>query len=214
MTKVWIATATTCVLAVAGSAQAATYYFTQDFCDHGCGASPSTPVGYVKTSVESPGVIDVTVTLTNGGDFHDTNDPQHHALAFDLSGAPTITISDLGAPFTSDGMEAPSNVDGDGAGTFEYVINFPHSNHPAAISSFSFDISGPGVTLASFVADAKHIFFASDIWAGPGQSGHTGNVGTGAASTPEPAAWSLMLVGLGGLGVAMRARRRAIAEAA
>ena len=30
----------------------------------------------------------------------------------------------------------------------------------------------------------------------------------GLASVPEPAAWSMMLIGLGGLGTAMRARRR------
>jgi hypothetical protein len=36
----------------------------------------------------------------------------------------------------------------------------------------------------------------------------------GLASVPEPAAWSMMLIGLGGLGTAMRARRRGTAARA
>ena len=205
----WIAAATS-VLAAAGSAQATTYYFVVDACTGGCGASPSTPVGTVVTSVDSPGVIDVTVTLTSGGAFHDTNDPQHHALAFDLAGTPTITVSDLGAPFTANGSQAPSSVGGDGLGTFEYVINFPKTRSPPVETTFSFDISGPGVGLNSFASNGQ-VYFLSDIWAGPGQSGNTGDVGAlPGAAVPEPASWALMLLGFGGLGAAMRSRRRAI----
>jgi hypothetical protein len=36
----------------------------------------------------------------------------------------------------------------------------------------------------------------------------------GLSGVPEPAAWSMMLIGLGGLGTAMRARRRAMAARA
>jgi hypothetical protein len=208
--------AATCALAVAGSAQATTYYFVKDSCTGGCGASPSTPVGKVVTSVESPGVIDVTVTLFKGT-FHDTDDKNHHALAFDLAGTPTITVSDLGSPFTANGVQSPSAPGGVGAagfGTFEYVINFPKQKKTVPVeTSFSFDISGLGLKLSSFVSNTQ-AYFTSDIWTG-NQTGNTGNVAAlaGDASVPEPAAWALMLVGLGGLGASMRSQRRAVAQA-
>jgi hypothetical protein len=211
----WIAATAACALAAAGSAQATTYFFVVDGCTGGCGASPTTPVGTVVTSQEAPGVIDVLVTLTNGGAFHDTDDRQHHALAFDLSGTPTITVSDLGTPFTANGSQASSTVDDAGLGTFEYVINFPKVKGAVPVeTSFSFDITGPGVTLDSFVSNGT-AYFGSDIWAGPLQTGNTGNVGAlpGAGpGVPEPATWAMMIVGMGLAGTALRRRRTLLAS--
>jgi hypothetical protein len=188
-----------------------TYLFTNDYCTGGCGPLP---VGSVVTSDAEPGVIDVVVTLFHGA-FHDSASPQDHALAFDLTGTPNITVSDLqDTPFlTADGPEAPGTVHADGAGTFEYAINFPHVGHPPLITQFSFDISGPGVTLASFAPDSLGNFFATDIWAGSSlgpQTGNTGDVGAVLASPiPEPTSWALMLVGFGTFGALLRARRAA-----
>ena len=210
----WMAAAATCALVAAGSAQATTYYFVVDACSGtgGCGASPSTPAGTVVTAAESPNLVDITVTLTNGGAFHDTNDPEHHALAFDLSNTPTITVSDLGSPFTADGAEAPSTVHGDGLGTFEYVINFPKAKKSVPdVTSFSFDIAGPGVGLNSFASNGK-VYFLSDIWAGPGETGNTGDIGAlPGPSVPEPATWAMMIVGMGLAGTALRRRRTLLA---
>jgi hypothetical protein len=125
-------------------------------------------------------------------------------------------VTDLASPFTANGMQAPGSVSAAGFGTFEYVIDFPKQKKSVPKeTSFNFDISGVGVTLAlsSFVSNAQ-AYFTSDIWTG-NQTGNTGNVAAlaGDASVPEPAAWALMLVGLGGLGALMRSQRRAAAQA-
>lgn len=224
--SIWMGAVAVGILAAAGSAQATTYWFVNDYCSNsGCGASTSTPVGEVVTSLGSGGLVDVTVTLFNGATFHDTNDSQHHALAFDLVGAPTITVSNLvqSPPFVMEGAQSAHTVDGDGAGMFEYEINFPHSDSPPVETSFSFSISG--ATLDDFTPNPVKMgkggnYFASDIWAGPGQTGNTGNVGAVKcdscvipSNVPEPATWALMLVGVSGLGASMRSRRRVLAQA-
>ena len=213
----WMAAAAACGLAAAGSAQATTYNFVEDACSGGCGASPATPVGTVVTTLESPGVINVLVTLTNGGAFHDTNNKEQHALVFDLTGSPNISVSGLVAPFTANGAQAPSSVSASGFGTFEYFIEFPKETHPPDETSFSFDVSstsGPALGLDSFVSNGR-AFFATDIWAGPGESGHTGNVGALPAgngrSVPEPATWAMMIAGMGLVGTTLRRRRTLIA---
>lgn len=198
----------------ASSAHATVYYFTVDGCTGGCGASPSTPVGNVDVEAGTgadAGLVEVTVTLTNGGAFHDTNDPQHHALAFSLAGSPSITISDLGAPFTANGVQAASTVSANGLGNFEYVVNFPKQKGTVPdITSFSFDIAG--INVNDFVVNSHKLFFATDMWAGPGETGNTGGVGApgGSPGVPEPATWALMLVGFGLAGTALR-RRTAVA---
>ncbi len=188
-------------LCAAPGAQANVYSFTQDGCSGsgsgGCGASPSTPVGSVTTELESPGVIGVTVTLTSGA-FHDSSDPQHHALVFNLAGDPSITISDLLAPFTANGAQSAGSHGAAPFGSFSYVINFRHASHPPVETSFSFDISAPGLTLNSFEAN-KGVYFVSDIWAKANQTGHTGNVGA-VSGVPEPATWAMLTLGFAGLG--------------
>jgi hypothetical protein len=187
-------------LFAASGAQANVYNFVLDGCTGGCGASPATPVGSVVTELESPGVIGVTLTLTSGA-FHDAKDPQHHALVFDLAGAPKISISDLGSPFTANGSQSAGSVDASPFGTFEYVINFPHQKNPPVETTLSFDVtavSGPALTLSSFLSNGN-AFFASDIWANANQSGNGGNVGALAAGVPEPATWALMIAGFAGI---------------
>ncbi|MHB8530585.1 MAG: PEPxxWA-CTERM sorting domain-containing protein [Caulobacteraceae bacterium] len=204
MRKALAAGAATLAVALAGSAQAATYLLTLDGCTGGCGTAP---FGKVVTSQEGTGTVDVTVTLFNGAIFHDTNDPQHHALVFDLTGSPTVTISDLGSPFTADGTQAAGSNSASPFGDFEYVINFPHEKKPPAISTFSFDVSAASLTPASFTftySDFGHVLFATDII---GANGNTGNVGALAGAVPEPASWAMMLIGFLGLGALLRRRR-------
>ncbi len=198
----------------APGAQANVYSFTQDGCSGGgCGASLSTPVGTVTTESESADVIGVTVTLTSGA-FHDTNDSEHHALAFNLAGDPSITISDLLAPFTANGAQSAGSHRASPFGSFSYVINFPHESDPPTVTSFSFDISAPGLTLDFFVP-SKGVYFVSDIWAqANNRDSNTGNVGATSA-VPEPATWAMLTLGFAGLGfVGYRKTKGAVALAA
>jgi hypothetical protein len=156
----------------------------------------------------APGEIGVTVTLTQAGaQFHDTGDPEHHALAFDLTGSPSITIANLPSPFTADGVQTAGSVGGDGAGSFEYEIEDPHvSGPPAGITSFSFDILGTGLTVSDFIPNGNGNYFATDI---VGANGKTGNVGANTFSaTPEPATWAVMMIGFGAIGAMIRRSRR------
>ena len=79
--------------------------------------------------------------------------------------------------------------------------------------------SGRAATLIGDSAHASYLFPGSTTVSqnlggqAVGGSAPVGNL-PGLASVPEPAAWSMMLIGLGGLGTAMRARRRAMATRA
>ncbi|MDB5436644.1 MAG: hypothetical protein JWR47_2901 [Phenylobacterium sp.] len=190
----------------ASMANATVYVFTQDACTGTCGTGPFGTVT-VTNDASLANTLDFVVQLAAGETFHDTNDPQHHALTFDLVGNPTITISGLGSPFTASTPQAAGSTSAAGFGTFDYVINLPKGSDDP--SSFSFKATGAGpLTLDFNTVGANQIYFTTDIF---GANGNTGNIGailqTG-GGVPEPASWALMLVGFGGLGAALRHRRR------
>lgn len=198
-------------LAAASSAQAASlvYTFTIDGCSISCGSGP-----FGKVEVDGNGTtsVDFTVTLFGDNTFHDTNDPQHHALAFNFDGGPSITISGLVSPFTANAAQTAGSHGASPFGDFDYVVNFPHQTNPPALNTFSFTAtSASALTLTSTSSTKGDVFFATDIW---GLNGNTGNVGALGPSTgtPEPATWAMMLVGFGGMGALLR-RRRAVAAA-
>jgi hypothetical protein len=191
-------------LGAAGMANATVYTFTQDACTGTCGTGPFgtvtvTPDGALANT------LDFAVQLFGTETFHDTDDKNHHALTFDLVGNPTITISGLGAPFTTNGTQAAGSTPAPSFGSWDYVINLPKGS--ADPSSFSFKATGTApLTLDFNTVGANHIYFASDI---VGANGNTGNVGATllAGGVPEPASWALMLIGFGSLGAALRHRR-------
>jgi len=80
-------------------------------------------------------------------------------------------------------------------------------------------IGAPAGHAATLIGDSIHLFpnsttVSQDLGGrGVGASTTVSNT-TGIASVPEPAAWSMMLIGLGGLGTALRARRRGTAARA
>jgi hypothetical protein len=188
----------------ASMANATVFTFTQQSCSTSCGTGPFGTVTVTDDAVLA-NTLDFVVELAAGETFHDTNDPQHHALTFNLVGDPTITISGLGSPFTANGLQAAGSTSAAGFGSFDYVINLPKGSDDP--SSFSFKATGDGpLTLDFNTVGANHIYFTTDIF---GTTGQTGNVGAvlGTGGVPEPASWALMLVGFGGLGAALRHRR-------
>jgi hypothetical protein len=184
----------------AAAGQAAVYDLTQNFCSSTCAPNP---YGTVTVTQNGPDGLAVTVSLLGGNQFHDTNDSQHHALMFDLANS-SITISGLPSPFTANGSQsnASGGVDGDGAGSWDFVLNYPHhSGPPAGITSYSFDITATSaLSPLSFLTNGKGLYFATDILA---FNGNTGNVGSNSfTAVPESSTWAMMLVGFADLGLA------------
>lgn len=172
------------------------------------------PFGTVKVT-EVAGALDFVETLTGGFKFHSGN-ATHSAFAFDLTGDPAITVSSLSSGFakaTGTSFSEPP------FGSFDYAFKCTGcgKGYAGGLSGpLSFkvtSVAGP-LTLASLQANAisgAKVYFTTDV---VNSAGNTGNVGAIAASsaTPEPAAWALMIVGVGGVGAALR-RRNAIVSA-
>jgi hypothetical protein len=193
----------------------------QDGCTGSCNPNANDNVTVVD---DGSGTLQVTVSLFGLDSLHNNPDSQHHALAFDLLGSPTITISNVTAPFVATGpTEAAGSVSASPFGTFEYVINWPKVTGPKpTYTTFSFDMTdAAGLTYNDIVANSDLIYFASDII---GANGKTGNIGansftiptvTGSGSSaPEPSTWAMMLAGFASLGYAgYRGRRSTVAAA-
>jgi len=176
------------------------YTLSQDGCSETCGTGPFGTVTVTQVGAS----LDIAVHLNSGNIFHDSKDPQHHALVFDLAGNPTITISGLPSPFTANGSQLAGSHSAAPFGTFDYVVNFPFQIHPPSLTDFSFLMSAIGGLTLSDIVSNKGIFFATDI---TGNNGNTGNVG--AVAVPGPIAGA----GLPGLaaawgGLLMPTRRR------
>ena len=99
------------------------YKFDQDGCTGLCGL-PN--YGFV-TLTDVAGGVHVKVNLLGGSGLIDTGALSFHTLAFNLAGAPTVTISDLPTlwEYTGPTTFSPNG----GFGTFNYVID---SKRPAA----------------------------------------------------------------------------------
>jgi hypothetical protein len=230
LTMIGIASAM--VLGGVGSGNAVQFNYSLSGCTGGC-----TTDGNVTVVQDADGKsLDFTATL-NSGAFHDTSDPQHHALGFDLIGDPKINIvgSTNFPPITAASPQTAASTSFSPFGNFEYVVDFPHSNNPADITSFSFKVSafdGSTLTVSSLdftsytgtsdctncvTGQNYNIYFASDIWSGPGMTGNTGNIGALAppgfpppgvnGSVPEPSTWAMMILGFFGIGL-MAYRRK------
>jgi hypothetical protein len=175
-----------------------------------------------------------TVTATNDGSnlkidvelspnifFNANGNGQHHALAFDLVGDPTISlVSPLPTGFsllsTSAGsISQPPLTSGAGNNNFEYAIVYNPAQGAALVGSLVFELSG--LSTASLESQLFHctqpngcassgtynLFFSSDI----NNGGLTGNVGAELSSAvPEPSTWAMMILGF--LGVGFMAYRR------
>lgn len=154
--------------------------------------------------------MQVTVSLTSGAQyFVDTGSGNHPGFAFNLSGDPSISISNLSSPWTSGDVHLTSiTTNGPALGTFNYFIDNPGpgaSKHNDGPLVFDVNSTSP-ISFSSFVANGSGYYFAADIM---DKAGNTGESGINLAPTsPVPEPSSLVLLGTGILSAAAVVRRR------
>jgi hypothetical protein len=183
------------------------------------------PFGEVDVTGEGGTALNFVVSLYGTNDFHWTNDSNHHALAFSLVGDPSLTISGLAAPFSANGVEAAGANSATPFGQFDYVINFPkatgrHAPPMPLIQTFSFTATGASnLFLKSTAGGYGDVFFATDIRDGAGATGNVGalrtpvTIGNNVPGVPEPATWTMLIMGFGAMGSVLRRSRRQLARA-
>jgi len=177
-------------------ALADTYSLTVDHCSGGCGTPP---FGTIDVTQAGTDTVQVDVTLTTGDKFVSTGFPG--SFAFDLSGNPAISVSDLTAGWSLLSTNAGS-LHFDGFGHLEYALVCNAcgngGSNPFA-GPISFDVTAPGLTPTSFQELSSggnaQVNFVADIL---GTTGKTGPVGATLTSTsvPEPATLGLLALGL------------------
>jgi hypothetical protein len=159
-----------------------------------------------------------------------------------VSGSGVFTTGAVGSPFTVTNVSGTVTDDqGVLAGTGPFLITgvtvvngyaandnllfVPASGSPTAFVDFGgisfntnnaalavgpqFNLGGGGTNASGTVLNDS----ANDPGGFPGTLG-SNNISLSVTAVPEPATWAVMLVGFGGLGVAMRSRRKQAAAAA
>ncbi len=181
---------------LAGPALADTYELNLDDCS-GC-LVDATPFSTVTITQESPGVVKFVLNLAS--DLTVNQSTAFGAFAFSLVGDPAITITPLSTNL-SVGSTAQKM---DGFGMFDYSVDYALNDH--AQKSLSFEVStlalnSPAFDLSSNPPGHQAVLFAADVF-------NTGNRNTGIiggstmVAVPEPATWTLMVLGFAGLGYA------------
>ena len=193
------ATAATLALATAGAANATQYLLQY-----------SDPVSAFGTG--NFGTVDVTgdsndlhfVINVAPGMIVDTG--SHFAVAMNLSGSGFTYVGPNA--FT---LAGPGSISNSPFSGFNLGLNCVSCGNGASNpfgSSLTFDITGTGLgVLAANNYNGNPINFAVDVVRSGGVTGVIGG-GLGGA-VPEPSAWALMILGFGGVGAAIRSRRRA-----
>lgn len=205
-------------LSWASAAQAVTvYYLDVDGCPGGCGLTDYGRV-FVTQSTDL-GSFSIDIELAPGV-FFDRGDNGLDAASFDVGGNPVLVtngVSDFFAaasPHTAQGVTGP-------LGTFFYRVDWLNPGAPPGplLSTLDFKISAGGgpIGLGSTLYNNIPIFFAVDVQHTVNGVVKTGLIGASltppsSAPAPEPAAWTLMILGFGAVGAGLRARVRRFAR--
>jgi hypothetical protein len=196
-------------LTVLASASANASVFTMDIACIACGTGPYGTV----TATDVAGGLQIDIELASTITFHQNQNGNQHAIAFDLVGNPTISLVNplpSGFSLVSTGagsIAAPPFTNGAGNSNFEYAINY--TGNSGLVNSLVFELSG--LTTASLQSQTyncnvicvgtKNIFFALDLSNIDGSSTFTGNVAaTSTPAVPEPSTWAMMILGFFGVG--------------
>jgi hypothetical protein len=186
-----------------------TYDFTNFQHCAGCVSATPSPAWTVVLSQEATNTVDVTVE----GDFDwaVTGAGKDHQFFFDLSGNPTITVSDVTTGWELVSQTASSGgLAGDGfSGNFAYAMTCDYKGGACdkggtssnATPPLTFDVTATGLTPASFAEEVFGNNGATDgayFLADMGVNGKTGLVGaTPEVSAAEPSAATMLVYMLG-----------------
>jgi len=200
------------VLAGAGASHAATLVsdFTLDGATGGLGVAA--PYGEVVVN-DAGGTLAFTVTLFDGLKFRNTPDSNHYSFAFNLGGL-SATVSNITDNGTGTFTFVGGPVNESPFGTFQLAVDCTsgcitgyNANSPSVLG---FKVAGANaLTVNSLTKNSNGDYFSADV---TNTHGVTGNIGANSlkGAVPEPASWAMMLVGFGGLGAALRHRRRQV----
>ncbi len=202
-------------LSAAPAANAATEVFKFIEVDPAAGLGTPSSFGAITVSTTSTGLSFVE-TLTGDYTFRAAPDSNHQALTFDLSvGGKTVTGLTLPFVQATLGSKQKGFTNQPFGSAWNYAIDCPRSPSACAPggtsnpTTLSFSIAG--ISLADIVSAAtyggKKVYFATDVV--NKKTGKTGSVGAVAfVAVPEPGVWSMMILGVGAIGVSLRRNRR------
>jgi hypothetical protein len=204
--------------AFAAPASATTILY--DFTLDGLTGSPLPAGPYGTVSVNDFGgtsQLSFDIKLAPNFFFNDSKSFQ----AFDyLLGGTVSTVNITTTGFTDAGLgsyTAPSIVTNGDTTKFNYAILCATlcagGSTDGTINELIFNVTGTNLAIGSISDTNGHpglpIYFAADIAYEGGPSVLTGNIGaTLGGAVPEPETWALMLLGFGGIGLMLRARKR------
>jgi len=177
--------------------------YTLSVADPGAGLG-SGPFGTISVTQDVNGTsLDISETLNSGFEFHAGN-ANHPALAFSISGNPTISVSGVTSGFTLTSTSAGS-ISAPPFGSFGYAFTCSGCGPGfggGLTGPLSFVLSDAGTLTPASLGfnsyDGSNIFFTTDLVIA---NGNTGNVGaTLTPAVPEPSTWAMMILGFVGLG--------------
>ena len=212
------------LVGAAGAANATTYLLTVDTCTGGCIIAPATNAGKV-TVTNIVGGITIDVLLGPNVYFNQAGQG-HESLGFNFVslGSDTFknfTETDVAGNHPTGGF-GPATFVETGNGNFDGLkygldwIGTGNNGHltTTGIKEVKFDVIGANTTVAAFAANPNLYFKVDVATIFPTGAVRTGIVeATLSPGVPEPETWALMILGFGGIGAALRHKRRVAASA-